>query len=135
MPKVSQRGEIMPASPIRRLGPLYQDAVDRGLKVYRLNIGQPDLPTPREAFEVLKHIDRTVLDSFAHANLGPKATKAGRLILEVEAEIECAVPNVSMKYDPKLTSDEFAVECVKSALATAKPSFANHRMFVNELIM
>ena len=62
MPKVSQRGEIMPASPIRRLGPLYQDAVDRGLKVYRLNIGQPDLPTPQEGLDALKKIDRTVLE-------------------------------------------------------------------------
>ncbi len=62
MPKVSIRGEEMPASPIRRLVPLANDAVKRGLKVYRLNIGQPDLPTPPEAFEALKHIDRKVLE-------------------------------------------------------------------------
>lgn len=59
---VSQRGEIMPASPIRRLVPLANRAVERGLKVYRLNIGQPDLPTPPQAFEALHHIDRKVLE-------------------------------------------------------------------------
>ncbi len=59
---VSQRGEIMPASPIRRLVPLANRAVERGLKVYRLNIGQPDLPTPPQAFEALRHIDRKVLE-------------------------------------------------------------------------
>ncbi len=59
---VSQRGEIMPASPIRRLVPLANRAVERGLKVYRLNIGQPDLPTPPQAFEALQHIDRKVLE-------------------------------------------------------------------------
>ena len=62
MPQVSQRGEIMPASPIRRLMPLYNEAVARGLKVYRLNIGQPDLPTPEEGLEVLRHLDRKVLE-------------------------------------------------------------------------
>lgn len=62
MPEISQRGEIMPASPIRRLVPLANDAVRRGLKVYRLNIGQPDVPTPPEALEALKKIDRKVLE-------------------------------------------------------------------------
>lgn len=62
MPTISNRGEVMPASPIRRLVPLANDAVKRGLKVYRLNIGQPDLPTPPEAFEALRNIDRKVLE-------------------------------------------------------------------------
>ena len=52
----------MPASPIRRLVPLANKAVQRGLKVYRLNIGQPDLPTPPQAFEALRAIDREVLE-------------------------------------------------------------------------
>ena len=52
----------MPASPIRRLVPLANKAVEKGLKVYRLNIGQPDVPTPPEAIEALKHIDRKVLE-------------------------------------------------------------------------
>ncbi|MBO5268137.1 MAG: pyridoxal phosphate-dependent aminotransferase [Muribaculaceae bacterium] len=62
MPQVSKRGEEMPASPIRRLVPLANKAVEKGLKVYRLNIGQPDVPTPPEAIEALKHIDRKVLE-------------------------------------------------------------------------
>lgn len=52
----------MPASPIRRLVPLANKAVEKGLKVYRLNIGQPDVPTPPEAIEALRHIDRKVLE-------------------------------------------------------------------------
>lgn len=79
------------------------------------------------------NVDRTVLDSFSHADIGPKATRAGYLILEVQAELENAIPNISMKYDPEITDDDFALACVKCALKTAKPSFANHRMFKNEL--
>ena len=52
----------MPASPIRKLVP-YADAAKRdGVKVYHLNIGQPDLPTPQKALDALKHIDRTTLE-------------------------------------------------------------------------
>lgn len=62
MPSISQRGQIMPASPIRKLVPLSNAAKERGVKVYHLNIGQPDLPSPQEGLEVLKHIDRTTLE-------------------------------------------------------------------------
>ncbi|MDE7119509.1 MAG: pyridoxal phosphate-dependent aminotransferase, partial [Muribaculaceae bacterium] len=62
MPEVSERGNLMPASPIRRLYPLANKARERGIKVYALNIGQPDVPTPQQALDVLKHIDRKVLE-------------------------------------------------------------------------
>lgn len=62
MAKMSQRGFEMPASPIRRLAPLAKEATERGVKVYYLNIGQPDLPTPPQAFEALRNIDRKVLE-------------------------------------------------------------------------
>lgn len=52
----------MPESPIRKLAPLAYAAEKRGIKVYRLNIGQPDLPTPKIALDALKHIDREVLE-------------------------------------------------------------------------
>lgn len=59
---MSQRGEAMPASPIRKLVPLANEAKARGLKVYHLNIGQPDLPSPQEGLDALKKIDRTTLE-------------------------------------------------------------------------
>ena len=62
MPKISQRGKEMPASPIRRLAPLANEAKARGVKVYHLNIGQPDLPTPQKALDALKTIDRKILE-------------------------------------------------------------------------
>lgn len=62
MPKISHRGLQMPSSPIRKLAPLANDAKARGIKVYHLNIGQPDLPTPQKALDALKHVDRKVLE-------------------------------------------------------------------------
>ena len=62
MPEISLRAEQMPASPIRKLVPLADAARARGTKIYHLNIGQPDLPSPKEGLESLKHIDRKVLE-------------------------------------------------------------------------
>lgn len=62
MPEISVRGLEMPESPIRKLAPLAAAAKERGIKVYHLNIGQPDLPTPDCALDALRHIDRKVLE-------------------------------------------------------------------------
>jgi aspartate aminotransferase len=62
MPKISDRAEVMPASPIRKLAPLASAAKQRGTHVYHLNIGQPDLPTPQEGLDAMRHIDRKVLE-------------------------------------------------------------------------
>lgn len=62
MPKISNRGEIMPASPIRKLVPLANKAKQKGIKVYHLNIGQPDLPTPEIGLDAARHLDRKILE-------------------------------------------------------------------------
>ena len=62
MPVISQRGVEIPSSPIRKLSPLANNAKARGIKVYHLNIGQPDLPTPESARDAVRHVDRKVLE-------------------------------------------------------------------------
>ena len=62
MPEISIRGHEMPESPIRKLAPLAASAKKRGVKVYHLNIGQPDLPTPQVGLDALKNIDRSILE-------------------------------------------------------------------------
>ena len=62
MPSISNRAVAMPESPIRKLVPLADAAKRRGVKVYHLNIGQPDLPTPQEGLDALRNIDRKVLE-------------------------------------------------------------------------
>ncbi len=62
MPNISERAIRMPASPIRKLVPLADAAKRRGVKIYHLNIGQPDLPTPQEGLDALSKIDRKLLE-------------------------------------------------------------------------
>ncbi|NQD71803.1 pyridoxal phosphate-dependent aminotransferase [Sphingobacterium shayense] len=57
MPKISERGVAMPASPIRKLTPFADKAKKEGKKIYHLNIGQPDIETPEVMLNALKNID------------------------------------------------------------------------------
>jgi aspartate aminotransferase len=62
MPHISNRGSIVPASPIRKLVPCANKAKAKGIKVFHLNIGQPDLPTPQVALDSIRNIDRKILE-------------------------------------------------------------------------
>jgi aspartate aminotransferase len=62
MPSISEKGKAMPASPIRKLVPFAEEAKRRGIKVYHLNIGQPDIPTPKEGLDALRNISLSVLE-------------------------------------------------------------------------
>jgi aspartate aminotransferase len=66
MPYISQKGRIMPSSPIRKLVPYAEQARQQGKKVYHLNIGQPDIETPQEVFNAMRNIHFTVLE-YSHS--------------------------------------------------------------------
>ncbi len=62
MPSISEKGKAMPASPIRKLVPYAEEAKRRGTKVYHLNIGQPDIATPKEGLDAVRNINIEVLE-------------------------------------------------------------------------
>lgn len=66
MPSISEKGKLMPASPIRKLVPYAEEAKRRGIKVYHLNIGQPDIYTPSSALNALRNIDLKVIE-YSHS--------------------------------------------------------------------
>ncbi len=66
MPKISKKGQQMPESPIRKLVPFAEGAKKRGVKVYHLNIGQPDIKTPEVAINAVKNVDLKVLE-YSHS--------------------------------------------------------------------
>lgn len=66
MPKISNKGKLMPESPIRKLVPYSEVAKKKGLKVYHLNIGQPDIKTPEVALQAVKNADISVLE-YSHS--------------------------------------------------------------------
>jgi aspartate aminotransferase len=66
MPSISEKGKLMPASPIRKLVPYSEEAKRKGRKVYHLNIGQPDIPTPEVALNALRNINLKVIE-YSHS--------------------------------------------------------------------
>jgi aspartate aminotransferase len=66
MPQISTKGRIMPPSPIRKLAPYAEQAKKEGVKVYHLNIGQPDIPTPQIGMEAVRHNNLSVVE-YSHS--------------------------------------------------------------------
>ena len=62
MPQISEKGKTLPASPIRKLVPYANQAKSRGIKVYHLNIGQPDIETPSIALEAVRNMRLNVIE-------------------------------------------------------------------------
>ena len=81
----------------------------------------------------LNHIDKVITDSFCHADIGPYATRAGKLILKAIIELENATPNMSIKYDKEKTDKEFAKLAALACLKVSKPSFANDPYYTSDL--
>ena len=105
-------------------GPVYIGHIDRLLEPF-----VKDEEEARHAIKLfLTHVDRVVSDSFCHANIGPYDTKAGRIILELSAEMQRPTPNMSMIYNEH-TPDDFALKAIETGLVTAKPSFVNDAMY------
>lgn len=84
---------------------------------------------------ILRHfwmlVDRLNPSAFVHANIGPKASRTGRLLLEVDRELR-TITNLTLRYDPELTPNDFALQAVENALALTKPYFLNHRMMLKD---
>lgn len=76
----------------------------------------------------LDFIDRTVADGYCHANIGPHDTRAGRLILQAEKELKNACPNLTLKYDEKITTDDFLKLAIECTLVCSNPAICNHSM-------
>ncbi len=66
MPKISDKGRMMPESPIRKLVPYAEKAKKAGRKVYHLNIGQPDIPTPQSMIDAMHNLDVKVIE-YSHS--------------------------------------------------------------------
>lgn len=81
----------------------------------------------------LNHIDKTITDSFCHADIGPYETRAGRLILKAVMELKNPTPNMTLRYDKDKTSRSFAELAAKACLIASKPSFSNDATYQEDV--
>lgn len=106
--------------------PVYLGNLDKLIEPFIADLSDEEVRGKLKLF--LNFLDRTITDSFCHANLGPEETRTGRIILDLEKELQNAVPNFTLKYDPDITPDEFAHLALKSTLECANPAFCNHQI-------
>lgn len=102
--------------------PVYIGNLDELIEPF---LGEDSAADYKKIKRFLNHIDKTIVDSFCHADIGPYASKAGELILDAVAELKNPTPNMSLHYDKAITTDDFAIKAAKTCLLTSKPSFSN----------
>ena len=106
--------------------PVFLGNIDKLIEPFLNGVSDEEAKKKLRLF--LNFLDRTITDSFCHANIGPEATRAGKLILELEKELQNAVPNFTLKYDPDITPDDFAELGIYTSLFCANPAMCNHKV-------
>ena len=111
--------------------PVYFGELDTLLLPYVEGISDEVLYAKLKRFWI--SLDRMFPDAFAHTNLSPVYNRVSKLILTLERELLQVVPNISLKVDPELTSDEYLMDAVKTVFACGKPHFINDPMMQSDL--
>lgn len=106
--------------------PVYLGSIDRLIEPFLEGVSNEEAEKKLRLF--LIYLDRTITDGFCHANLGPEETRTGRIILKLEKELQNAVPNLTLKYDPDITPDSYGELALYTSLYCANPAICNHRM-------
>lgn len=105
--------------------PVYLGSLDELLEPYCEGLSDEEIKEKLTLF--LTFLDRTIDDSFCHANLGPKETRVGNLLLEVEEELQDTVPNLTIKYDKDITPDAFMEKAIQCSLKCSNPAICNDK--------
>ena len=111
--------------------PVYFGDLDSLLLPYTAEVSEEDLYSKLRLFWI--SLDRIFPDAFAHTNLSPTYNRVGKTILRLERELLQVVPNISLKFDPSLTSDKYLLDAVQTVFACGKPHFINDPMMRSDL--
>ena len=103
--------------------PVYLGNLDYLLEPFSKDLDDDTIKEKLRLF--FNFLDRTIDDSFCHANIGPKETRMGRLILEVISNLSNTVPNLTIKYNKQQTSDSFLKLAIDTSLKCSNPAICN----------
>lgn len=108
--------------------PVYLGNMDQLIEPFITGLSDEEVVKKLRLF--FNYLDRTITDSFCHANIGPEETRAGYLIMEAEKTLQNAVPNFTIKYDPEITPDRFMKKAIECSLVCSNPAICNHQVNV-----
>jgi aspartate aminotransferase len=129
MPHVSHRGAIMPDSPIRKLAPYANKAKAKGIKVFHLNIGQPDLQTPQVALDAIRNIDRTVLEYSPSDGIASLREKLAKYYHKFKIEVSPEEIIVTTGGSEAVTFAFMACLDPGDEIIVPEPAYANYTAF------
>jgi len=129
MPDISYRGTIMPDSPIRKLVPYANKAKARGIKVYHLNIGQPDVPTPQVALDAIRSIDRKVLEYSPSDGILSLRQKLAKYYHKFKIEVSPEEIIITTGGSEAVTFAFMACLDPGDAIIVPEPAYANYTAF------
>lgn len=111
--------------------PVYFGDLDTLLLPYVEKVSEEDLYKKLRLFWI--SLDRMFPDAFAHTNLSPEYNRVAKTIFRLERELLQVVPNISLKVDPEITSDDYLFDAIATVFACGKPHFISHPMMVDDL--
>ena len=128
MPYVSERGKAMPASPIRKLIPFAEEAARNGVKVYPLNIGQPDIQTPRLALDAIRNIRQKVIAYSHSAGNESYRRKIAKFYRNIGIEVDYTDLLITTGASEAITFAMFSCLDAGDEIITSEPFYAMIRM-------
>jgi aspartate aminotransferase len=129
MPHVSHRGAIMPDSPIRKLVPYANKAKAKGIRVFHLNIGQPDLPTPQVALDAIRNIDRKILEYSPSDGISSLREKLAKYYHKFRIEVSADDIIITTGGSEAVTFAFMACLDPGDEIIVPEPAYANYTAF------
>jgi len=126
MPTISKRGNRMIHSPIRSLIPYAREAKERGVQVYHLNIGQPDIETPKTALEALRTYDHKIVEYGASEGIHSLRKKVAEYYCDRVAEIEVEDVFVTTGASEAIMFSLFSCFDEEAEIIIPEPFYANY---------
>jgi len=131
MPKTSQRSQSVPLSPFRKLIPIAEQAKEKGKKVYHLNIGQPDIITPKKPIEKLRQTPLKILE-YSPAD-GHESYRKALVDYYQRFDVKLDVANISVTTGGSEAILFFMLTCLDPGdeIIVLEPFYANYNGFAH----
>ncbi len=131
MPSISRRGETMPESPIRKLVPFAEAAIKRGIKIIHLNIGQPDIKTPKVALEAVRNNTLEVLAYTRTEGSEPYREKIAKYYAKNNIDVDADHIIVTTGGSEALSFAMGSIADNEDEIIIPEPFYANNNGFAN----
>jgi aspartate aminotransferase len=131
MPGISKKGQQMPASPIRKLVPFAEEAKKKGRKVYHLNIGQPDIPTPPAALDAVKNMASKVIEYSHSAGHESYRKKLATFYQKIGMAVDHTEILITTGGSEAISFALMATADVGDEIIVPEPFYANYYGFAN----